>query len=454
MRRRLPAVLFAGISTIAFASIASAADMPVKAKAPPPVVSYDWTGFYIGGYYGTGITHTKAETPGTVLGTHDFNQSGFSLGATAGYNWQFNPNWLVGLEGDIGYLGGNRTDTDWDDLTMVGVRPSWYGTVRGRLGYVTGPSLIYVTGGVAFVNVEDKFGGRDSITGQSFIGATTNSTTSVGGTFGAGIETKLSQNWSAKTEYLYIDAGSKSFLSNPFGTTGGFLTTFDHRFHMIKSGLNYKFGGPNEPLPFFNNAQILPSNHSWAGLYVGGNAGIGISNVRTIGGEGAVPFNTEQDVVGSGFTAGGQVGYNYMLTPRYVVGVEGDIGYLGLNHGDPGWNDFGRPFSNKTNWYGTARARLGLTTGPALLYITGGGAWVNLTDTIMAGTLQAQTSRTGGGWTFGGGTEVALDPRWSARLEALYMDVGRTSLAIGAVNTEFKDRFTVVRAGLSYKLTD
>ena len=121
MRRRLPVALFAGISTIAFSSIASAADMPVKAKAPPPVVSYDWTGFYIGGYYGTGITHTKAETPGTVLGTHDFNQSGLTLGATAGYNWQFNPNWLVGLEGDIGYLSGNRTDTDWDDLTMVGV---------------------------------------------------------------------------------------------------------------------------------------------------------------------------------------------------------------------------------------------------------------------------------------------------------------------------------------------
>jgi opacity protein-like surface antigen len=46
--------------------------------------------------------------------------------------------------------------------------------------------------------------------------------------------------------------------------------------------------------------------------------------------------------------------------------------------------------------------------------------------------------------------EVALDARWSARIESLYMDVGHRNLAIGAANSDFKDRFTVVRAGVSY----
>jgi len=450
---RLRLAALAILAVVGLVPVAFAADLPAKAPVykAPPVAVYNWTGFYLGGFYGTVTAETTAQTPQTTLGIHNHNQTALMGGITAGYNWQFDPHWLVGVEGEIGYLGLDRTDVDWDDTVFVGVKASWYGTARGRFAYVTGPSLLYVTGGVAFVNIEDTFGGVSSINGATFVAPTTSSSTRTGWTLGGGVETKLSRNWSVKSEYLYIDAGSTSFASNPFGASGR-ATTFDHRFHIIKSGLNYQFGGPFEGLPFFS-AAMLPSNHNWAGFYVGGNAGVGISNVLTIGGEGAVPFNTEQDANNSRFTGGGQVGYNFMLTPKYFVGVEGDIGYLGLNGGDAGWNDAARIFTDKTNWYGTARARLGVSTGPALLYVTGGGAWVHLTDQITAaGGLVAQTSKTAGGWTFGGGTEVALDARWSARVEALYMDVGTTRLDIGAVNTTFKDRFTVVRAGLNLKL--
>jgi len=440
---------FASFAVAGFAPVASAADMPTKAR-PVPTAVYDWTGFYLGGYYGTVTGHAKANVP--APGIHDHNQTGVLGGITAGYNWQFDRNWLVGLEGEFGYLGLDRTDVDWDDLTFAGVKTSWYGTARGRFGYVNGPSLLYATGGAAFVNIENSFGGQSSQMGAPFIAPTTDSSTRTGWTIGGGIETRLSQNWSAKSEYLYIDTGSTSFASNTFPPAGREVA-FNNQFHVIKSGLNYKFGGPNEGLPFFN-APMLPSNHNWAGFYAGVNAGLSISNVRTIGGEGAVPFNTEQDVNGFDFTGGGQVGYNFMLTPRYFVGVEADIGDLNFSGGDPGFNDAGRIFSTKTTWYGTARARLGTSTGPALLYVTGGGAWVKLTDSITSLPLTNETSRTAGGWTFGGGTEVALDARWSARLEALYMDVGRTRLDIGAVNTEFKDRFTVVRAGLNLKIGD
>ena len=75
-------------------------------------------------------------------------------------------------------------------------------------------------------------------------------------------------------------------------------------------------------------------------------------------------------------------------------------------------------------------------------------------QSLITGQLN---TRTGSGWTFGGGTEVALDARWSAKLELLWVRSG-TSLAnpISLFNTgfttQFKDQFVIVRAGLNYAL--
>ena len=43
------------------------------------------------------------------------------------------------------------------------------------------------------------------------------------------------------------------------------------------------------------------------------------------------PTRGEEDPKGAGLAGGGQVGYNYMITPRWFAGVEGDIGYLGIH---------------------------------------------------------------------------------------------------------------------------
>ena len=163
--------LLSSAALFVLAGAANAADMPVKAmpvKAPPPV-SYDWTGFYIGGYYGTSVGESGARTDppgnpaGTRVGQFNNNSGGLSFGGTVGYNWQFAPRWLVGIEGDIGSLGIDHTVKEYNDVIIAGSKADWYGTIRGRFGYVTGPSLLYVTGGVAFVNITDTFGG-DSIT--------------------------------------------------------------------------------------------------------------------------------------------------------------------------------------------------------------------------------------------------------------------------------------------------
>lgn len=441
-----------GSAALMLAGAANAADMPVKAmpvKAPPPV-AYDWTGAYIGGYFGDAISNTKAHTDALTSGVADMNVKGFTVGGTAGYNWQFNPRFLVGVEGDLGWLSINKTTMQWNDFANIGEKADWFGTVRARFGYVTGPSLLYVTGGGAFVHVRDSFGGTATA------GPTAFESTKGGWTVGGGIETKLSRSWTAKTEYVYVNVGSSNFPSNVFG--GPFGTTFDHSFHVIKTGLNYKLGEPFfEGLPLLGTSPMLPSNHNWNGLYVGANLSGGISNVHSLGGGGTLGTGSEEDVNGTGFGGGVLAGYNYVLGRSFLgtwfVGAEADYGWLGVRGSQRDWNDT-VTFADKTTWYSTARARVGTTTGPALLYFTAGGAWVHLTDTFALIGATSQVSRTASGWTFGGGTEVAIDSRWTARIESLYIDVGHDNLAVGTAHGDFKDRFTVVRAGLSAKIGD
>jgi outer membrane immunogenic protein len=461
-------LLVGGAALILTAGTAIAADLPAKAplyKAPIAPIS-DWTGFYAGGFYGTAIGQSQVRTPVgpfDTLGSVDVSKAGWTAGATIGANWQFSRNWLIGLEGDIGYLANDRSFSEWNsDPVTAGVKTSGYGTVRGRFGYVTGPSLLYATGGAAFTRVENIFGG-------GIVTAPTSVTTiKTGWTAGAGIETRLSQNWTRKTEYLYVDAGTTDFLSLPFDTPH--VASFRNQFHLIKTGLNYKFGGPSEPLPFFSGV-LLPTSHNWAGFYAGINAGGGLTTSPAPGGLGG--FNVgDNDMRGGGFAGGVQAGYNVMNLfgrQNWFAGVEGDIGYLGVKASHRDWND-NFAMSQKTDWYGTLRGRVGTTTGPALLYVTGGAAFVRVENGIATTVTPAQLAQVGltvandvrsdtrAGWTFGGGTEVALDAGWSARLEYLYIDAGKTPRAAVltgpggslAETSNFSNRFHVVRAGLNY----
>jgi outer membrane immunogenic protein len=472
MMVRSQVALLAAVAAVGIGATAFAADMPAKMPIKAsPVVSYAWDGFYVGGYVGGVLGQNTGETPppgnpaGTRTGSFQFNDYNFAGGVTAGYNWRVAPNWLVGVEGDFGYFAIYQNFKEYNDVITAGTKSDWNGTVRVRGGYLTGPSLLYVTGGVAFVHMTDTFGG-DTFTNFQ---ATRDSTTRVGWVAGAGIETKMSSRWSAKTEYLFIDAGDRTFGGDPFGVgvapgSGPLVPTdYHHRFYnVIKTGLNYNFGGgPDEGLPFLTG-KLLPSNHNWNGLYAGLNVGGGMSNTHAIDPGLTGPTRGQADINGAGFAGGAQIGYNYMITPRYLVGLEGDFGYLGMRANFNDWFDLTARFTQNTNWYATARGRVGVSNGPALFYFTGGAAWVNLEDGFGRGSAISTGDlawRTRSGWTFGGGTEVALNERWSARLESLYMNTGNsfhtnTPPPLVGFNADFKERFVVVRAGLNYKFTD
>jgi outer membrane immunogenic protein len=113
--------LLAGVAAVAgLGHAASAADLPVPPPPPPPP---SWTGFYIGVHAGAawqsapqwsffdpnsaaGIAVLQVNT--NVPGTPALGGVG---GLQAGYNWQFAPAWVVGVEGDISWasLADHRT---------------------------------------------------------------------------------------------------------------------------------------------------------------------------------------------------------------------------------------------------------------------------------------------------------------------------------------------------------
>jgi outer membrane immunogenic protein len=152
--------------------------------------------------------------------------SGWLAGATAGYNYQFGQA-VVGVEGDIDWSGINGSTTN---LCPGGCETSnsWLATVRARLGYAADRFMPYVTGGAAFGNIRAST--------PSFAETSTDNT---GWTLGAGLETALVPNWTAKVEYLYVDLGSFNCGLN----CGTGLTNDNVSFHTntLRAGVNYKF---------------------------------------------------------------------------------------------------------------------------------------------------------------------------------------------------------------------
>src|SRR5215470_4509788 len=116
--KKLVVAALASAALIAPAVAADLAPRPVyKAPPPPPPPVWSWTGFYIGSNFGwigsTENTITNTGTDGGLggLGTYlgvggipgsvDAKHSNFIGGGQIGYNWQWTPNWVVGLEADF-----------------------------------------------------------------------------------------------------------------------------------------------------------------------------------------------------------------------------------------------------------------------------------------------------------------------------------------------------------------
>ena len=155
--RRITLALLASPMVLA-ASPAISADLPAAVTKAPPVVApiYNWTGFYVGGHVGYGwgendITNVNGTPPfpaGTAVST-DFD--GALGGAQIGYNYQFSPMWVAGLEGDFSWSGMSGSALNSSVVpAFVGLRRTtidsdvqWLATVTGRLGIAANNWLFY-----------------------------------------------------------------------------------------------------------------------------------------------------------------------------------------------------------------------------------------------------------------------------------------------------------------------
>ena len=258
------------LSLAAFSST-TLADTAVSPSASSKL-TYDWTGVYVGGFIGgaTGSDVSNSEAryddgqlwndPGDLDNNYS-TKAGFIGGGTVGYNWQIGKTpYLVGLEGEYGYLSQQNSKTDPNAAIFNTYHPTeikdnaqsgtsigadyGYGLVGGRLGYALDRSLIYIKSGAVFTSVASSW----SDTAYKHYGQT-NQRTTTGYALGAGLEYampfKYFTNVSVKAEYLYFGIPTSTDIGEAStgyygGHTGG-ITQTTGDIHTAKIGVNYRF---------------------------------------------------------------------------------------------------------------------------------------------------------------------------------------------------------------------
>ena len=193
-----------------------------------------WTGLYVGGQVGALWSNETRDTISPLTEVFSHSAAGWLGGGQLGYDHRFGRSGLIGIEGAFSGVGlskksasvvfppaGYETDVDW------------LATVTGRLGYVSGPWLLYARGGYA-------------ATAVTFIGTTPGDYVSVGGTrngwtLGAGVEYMIKRNFSVGMEYNHYDFGTKHYLAQ---TVGGSTLNSNVSFRLDSLMLraNYRFG--------------------------------------------------------------------------------------------------------------------------------------------------------------------------------------------------------------------
>jgi outer membrane immunogenic protein len=245
---------------------------------------------------------------------------------------------------------------------------------------------------------------------------------------------------------------------------------------VIASLTTSAFAADLAPRPYTKAPVYVDPGYNWTGFYVGGNIGYSWGTSRDtstlVNGAGTVLFTSANSSNLNGVVGGAQAGYNWQMQ-NWVLGLEADIQGTG-EKGSRAFTFTTAPIAGialipgvtipfalnqKIDWFGTVRGRAGVLVSPkVLLYATGGLAYGEVDSNEAIGALPGLgTSKTNLGWTAGAGIEGVIGGNWTAKLEYLYVDLGRASgsfVATGFAFTSFySSRVTdnVLRVGLNYK---
>jgi high affinity Mn2+ porin len=206
------ATTFISVVDCLAADVAVPSLMPVKA---PPIASYDWSGFYVGGHLG----YSRGYGRDTLLlgpgpSTTDSSFGSIFAGMQFGYNYVLPSRLLIGIEGDFSfpsYLDDGIVSARTTPFSTVTEKLDFISTVRGRVGYAFSHWLFYATGGFAwsqarFLEDLNLTGNEEKVLRKR-----------EGWALGAGAEFVIAPGWTARLEYLY-DCLGKTSGTFPSGT--------------------------------------------------------------------------------------------------------------------------------------------------------------------------------------------------------------------------------------------
>lgn len=226
---------------------------------------------------------------------------------------------------------------------------------------------------------------------------------------------------------------------------------------------------PPAPAPSYKTPVVVPQVLTWTGCYVGGHVGGAWSNVNITDVGNTAGFAFDTGLPGTSFSTnnntnifgGGQAGCQYQAG-WFVGGIEGDVGWMGLNQSvvEPG-NIFGTAVGINSGLYGDITGRLGVAVGPTLFYAKGGWAFYNgkesFSTTPASGYLSNTDVGTFSGWVAGGGIEYQFAPNWTAKVEYLHYDFSAQTFnvtAAGATGGVFpytiQPTVDTVKVGVNY----
>jgi opacity protein-like surface antigen len=457
-------------------------------------------------FYNTNLSNTVFSLANQPVGAH-----GYSVAASAGYNFDLGNNWFI--EPSAGFI---YSDTSVDNFTLPG--SGFTGGTNGipftistndviseigraslRVGKtIETPGVIWQP--FASASVFNEFAGNVV---SNFVSAPGNAFCCMGGTTPISITGQTSTSrigtygqYSLGVSGQIVNTGWLGFVrvdyrdgANINGWTGNAGIRYQFTPEMIASVMPTK--AVKAPRSF-----VPPTN--WTGFYVGGFAGAayGRTSIEFPGSPsaGAYPW-----VFGG--LGGGEIGYNRQLDNNWVVGVEGDVGAANVRGGRTAGSNFGTVTPNlapppagtyfpngfnsayfvaqdQTNWMATATGRVGYTFGRTLFYAKGGAAFEDSTVSVNcfnpgfagapatsiptpcfnqagAPTNGFSTSSTRVGWTLGFGTEFDLGKNWSAKTEYDYLSFGSHTATATDGTTIITDKSYIsqVKVGLNYRFS-
>src|SRR5260221_553318 len=182
---------------------------------------------------------------------------------------------------------------------------------------------------------------------------------------------------------------------------------------------------------------------NWNGFYAGVNLGGAWASDTVVQSNLAGPFSNTK-VTSSGVVGGGQLGFNWVAMPNWLLGIEADVSAADLN-GTATYNNRAQ-FNEKVDAFGTVRGRLGYVANNWLFYGTGGFAWSDDTFTRTQVSAVATSpplgdvrtnSSTHTGWAAGGGIEYGFARNWTARVEYLHLDLSDQTFSLLRPTTSF-----------------